>query len=65
MKDILIVFEPKDKTLGRRFLVSKNTLHKYITENNANKVLKIAENQTLNKSTIKFRKYGKINIYLK
>lgn len=64
MNDFLIVFSPKDKKPNRRFLVSVNQLEKYI-DKNANKVRKSIKNQTLNKSTFKFRKYGKIEIYLK
>lgn len=66
MQDFNIVFTPKENKYNYpRFLVSKNTLKKYITEKNANKVLKSIKNQVTNKSTLKFRKYGKIEIYLK
>ena len=66
MQDFNIVFTPNQKIYNYpRFLVSKNTLKKYITEKNANKVLESIKNQQTNKSTLKFRKYGKIEIYLK
>lgn len=66
MCDYNIVFTPKeDKYNYPRFLVSKNTLKKYITEKNANKVLESIKNQKTNKVTLRFRKYGKIEIYLK
>ena len=64
MNDFLIVFSPKDKKPNRRFLVSVNQLEKYI-DKNANKVRQSIKNQTLNKSILKFTKYGKIEIYLK
>lgn len=63
--DFLIVFEPKDRKPNRRFLVSPNTLPNYITKSNANKVICEAKNLKENKRTLKFRKYGKIDIYLK
>ena len=70
MKDTLIVFTPKEKNLFqiskyKRFLISHNQLEKYITKNNANQVLESIKNQQTNKTTIRFRKYGKIDIYLK
>lgn len=64
MNDVLIVFSPKNKLPNRRFLVSKNQLHKYI-QKNENKVLLAIKNQNTNKTTLKFRKFGKIEIYLK
>lgn len=64
--DFLLVFTPKFNLYNNsRFLVSHNTLYKYITSKNANKVILHAKNQNVNKTTIKFRKYGKIDIYLK
>lgn len=66
MNDVNIVFSPKNQVYNfPRFLVSKNTLPKYIGEKNANKVILAIENQNTNKVTLKFRKYGKIEIYLK
>lgn len=66
MSDIYIVFTPaEDLYTYPRFLISRNRLSKYISEKNVNKVLRAIETQKTNKSTIKFRKYGKIEIYLK
>ena len=66
VNDVLIVFEPINKQYNfKRFLISINTLPKYITQKNANKVLLKAQKMKTNKTTIKFRKYGKIEIYLK
>lgn len=66
MCDYNIVFTPKEKKYNYpRFLISINTLSKYITEQNANKVRESIKKQKTNKSTLKFRKYGKIEIYLK
>ena len=48
-----------------RFLVGAGQLHKYITEKNAETVLKTAEKMKTDKTTIKFRKYGIIEIYVK
>jgi hypothetical protein len=66
-KDYLIVFTPleKRKYINKRFLVSINQLKKYIGQNNANKAFVKAENLKTNKLTLKYRTYGKIEIYLK
>lgn len=66
-KDYLIVFTPveKRKYINKRFLVSMNQLKKYIGLNNANKAFLKAENLKTNKLTLKYRTYGKIEIYLK
>jgi len=50
---------------GKRFLIGAGQISKYITEKNAETVLKTAENMKTDKTTIKFRKYGKIEIYTK
>lgn len=66
--DCLIVFQPKDKTNyanRRRFLVSLYTLSNYIGVSNATVVRSKYECMTVDKSTILFRKYGRIDIYLK
>jgi hypothetical protein len=66
MSDIYIVFTPKNQIYNySRFLISRNRLAKYISQGNVNKVLTAIENQKTNKATLKFRKYGKIEIYLK
>ena len=64
MTDFLIVFSPKTKKPNRRFLVSINQLKKYIGKNDI-KVIKAVQNLTTNKTTLRFRKFGKIEIYLK
>ncbi|PZQ98876.1 MAG: hypothetical protein DI539_28965 [Flavobacterium psychrophilum] len=48
-----------------RFLVGAGQLGKYITEKNAQTVLKTAENMKVDKTKIEFGKYGKIEIYVK
>ena len=50
---------------SRRFLVGAGSISEYITEKNAETVLKTAEKMKTDKSTVKFRKYGKIEIYVK
>lgn len=49
----------------KRFLVSANQLSEYITEKNAKTVILATEKMKTDKMTIKFRKYGKIEIYVK
>ena len=52
MSDVNIVFTPKNQIYNfPRFLVSKNTLAKYITQDNANKVLLAIKKQKTNKTT--------------
>lgn len=64
--DFHIVYTPKEKIYpNSRFLVSARQLHNYIGQENANKALKAAYDLIENKATLKFRKYGKIEIYLK
>ena len=66
-KDYLIVFTSKDFTKypNKRFLVSVNQLKKYVGDSNANKAILKAKELTVDKLTLKFRSYGKIEIYLK
>lgn len=66
-REAFIVFTPKLPTSynNKRFLISANRLSFYITNNNANKVLQAIKNSQTDKTTLKFRKYGKIDIYLK
>ena len=50
----------------KRFLIGAGQLSNYLgTEKNAETVLKTAEKMKTDKSTVKFRKYGKIEIYVK
>jgi hypothetical protein len=63
-----IVFSPKNIELynfRKRFLISCNNLSKYIGKNNADTVkIKVSRFKS-DKCTLKFRKYGKIEIYYK
>lgn len=64
--DFMIVFTSNvAKYRYKRFLISHRQLSKYIGLNNANKALCQAQIQKVNKTTLKFRKFGKIEIYLK
>lgn len=67
--DYLIVYTPSHFYShlypNKRFLVSFRQLKKYIGVRNSNKAIYRANTQKTNKSTLKFRKYGKIEIYLK
>lgn len=62
------VFSPKtpENFNGRkRFIISVDKLSSYITENNALTALNQFKKCKSDKCTIKFRKYGKIEIYSK
>lgn len=48
-----------------RHLVGAGSIHKYIGRENANKVILAAQNSKTDKTTLKFRKWGKIEIYAK
>lgn len=63
----LVVFTPKEqqKYNLRRFLISYNRLAYYIGEHNANVARLRREKSKADKTTVKFRKYGKIEIYEK
>ncbi len=65
--EAFIVFTPKlpHNYVNKRFLISANRLSNYITDNNANKALQTIQNMQTDKVTLKFRKFGKIEIYLK
>lgn len=76
-KNFRFVFTPSDEIKRqislkydvrnlKRFLIGAGQLYKYLgTEKNAETVLKTAEKMKTDKSTVKFRKYGKIEIYVK
>jgi hypothetical protein len=49
----------------KTFFVGAGQLYKYITDKNAETVIKATEKMKTDKKTIKFRKYGKIEIYVK
>lgn len=66
-KHFLIVYTPKipHNYKNKRFLVSPNSLYKYIGVKNANKLLYEAFNSLLTKTTYKLRKCGKLEFYSK
>ena len=62
------VFQPKDpsKFGGRfRFYVSSGRLVEYIGKNNAETVIRKAEEMKVDKKRLKFRETGVVDIYLK
>lgn len=63
----LVVFTPKGQQVYnfKRFLISYNRLEYYIGENNANVARLRREKSKADKTTVKFRKYGKIEFYEK
>jgi hypothetical protein len=66
-RDFRIVFTEK-KEIGKkrkRHFVSANTLKIYIGEDNANKLIESMKSISIDKVTVRFRKYGKIEIYCK
>jgi hypothetical protein len=62
-----IVFQPKDPQLygKRRFAVGAKSLHKYIGILNAHNCFVRALNSKTDKYTVKLRKYGRIDFYVK
>lgn len=71
---ILKIFNKNGNTIGyieslqfypKRFLIGAGQIGKYITDKNANKVILATEKMKTDKITLKFRKYGKIEIYVK
>lgn len=77
-KNFRFVFQPKINVIDcipalqfekqrsdNRFLVGAGRLAHYITEKNAETVLKSALKMKTDKLSCKFRKYGKIDIYVK
>lgn len=62
-RDFYLVFTPKNTK--KRFLISANQLGKYISNENANKLLIRLLNIDTDKGTCKYRKYGKIDFYTK
>jgi len=61
----LIFSKIKPKRSHTRYLVGAGRLSYWLTSKNAETVLKTAEKMKTDKSTVKFRKYGKIEIYVK
>lgn len=71
-KEFRIVFQPKHvsndlfaEKSKKRFLVGAGQLSKYITENNVKSAVLKALNSLEDKTTIKYRKYGRIDFYRK
>jgi len=73
-KNFRFVFSPKIEEhlqlfemqrSDKRFLIGAGQIKNYITEKNAETVLKEAEKMRTDKKVCKFRKYGKIEIYVK
>lgn len=63
----LVVFTPKEQSKYnfKRFLISYNRLEFYIGENNANVARLKYKKSKADKTTVKFRKYGRIEFYEK
>lgn len=59
---VLNLFQTKS---DKRFLIGAGSIAEYITKKNAETVLKTAEKMKVDKTTLKFRKYGKVEIYVK
>lgn len=75
-KDFLFVFTPNPDSgqfalnlfqtrNDKRFLIGAGKISHYITQKNANKVISATQKMKTDKKTIKFRNYGKIEIYVK
>lgn len=69
-KNFRFVFTPKNtddlfKPTNYRFLIGAGQIQHYIGIANANKAILTALNSKTDKVTLKFRKYGKIDIYVK
>ena len=67
-REFMFVYSPSVglyPEFGRRFLISANRLDLYLGRDNALKVVLAALRLKYDKTALKFRKYGKIDIYLK
>jgi hypothetical protein len=68
-RDFHFVYQPKDpkvkKLLGRRVLIGAWRLHNYIGIDNARKLIKATKKIREDKVSIKYRKYGIVDIYSK
>ena len=66
-KNFRFVFTPKIKGIykSNRFYIGGGSIAKYVTAPNAETVQKTALNMKTDKVSLKFRKYGKIEIYVK
>lgn len=66
-KEFRIVFQPKNPEIygKRRFCVGAYSLHKYIGVKNSNTAIISALKSKEQRYTKKFRKYGRIDFYVK
>ena len=66
-KTYRFVFQPKDplKYGRKRFYISSGRLEDYIGKNNAETVIRKAEEMKVDKKRLKFRETGILDIYLK
>lgn len=66
-KDYLVVFSPREAWRYRykRFLISVNRLPVYVGAKNALEARRRADTSKTDKVTIKLRKFGKLEIYVK
>ncbi|RKS98245.1 hypothetical protein [Chryseobacterium defluvii] len=68
-KNFRFVYTPKsdisDLTGWKRFLIGAGAIQNYVGDKNAETVLKSAQNMKTDKKILKFRKCGKIEIYVK
>lgn len=67
-KEFRIVFQPREPALHggkRRFAVGAYSLHKYIGEKNAKTALSRAFNSLDDVTTVRLRKHGRIDFYVK
>jgi len=67
-KEFRIVFRPKEPLPGkkyRKFLVGAGQLAKYVTLKNAEIAFERALNSLTDRTTIKLRKFGTIDFYVK
>jgi hypothetical protein len=63
-----VVFSPKEPQMyqdRKRFYISINRLSFYVGQNNSLAVITALKVCTTDKSTMRFRKYGKLEIYSK
>jgi hypothetical protein len=67
-REFRIVFQPKNPAEfnnRRRFAVGANSLQDYVGEYNANQAISRAFASSGDKSTVRLRKFGKLDFYVK
>lgn len=67
-QEFRIVFQPKETLLyngKRRFAIGGGSIAKYVGQANAETAIKKALNSGEDRFTIKFRKHGQIDFYVK